>query len=119
MLLSCEKRDEVKAQEETQQKMRREAHRGDVQNITKILQKQSLANIPKPLSNKGKQNPVLSSALSAQTTTEEEQDAWRALGTSSKESQKAEETVKKKRAYVRKTQKGEFQGDSGLSKNKE
>jgi hypothetical protein len=122
MLLSCEKRDEMKAQEETQQKMRREAHRGDVQNITKILQNQSLANMPKPLSNKGKQNPVSSSALPAQTTTEEEQDAWRALGTSSKESQKAEETVetvKKKRAYVRKIQKSELQGDSGPSKNKE
>jgi hypothetical protein len=122
MLLSCKERDEVKAQEETQQKMRREAHRGDVQNIAKILQNQSLANMPKPLSNKGKQNPVSSSALPAQTTTEEEQDAWRALGTSSKKSQKAEETVetvKKKRAYVRKIQKSELQGDSGPSKNKE
>ncbi len=64
-----------------------------------------------------KQNPVTASP--AQTTTEEEQDAWRALGASSGENQKAAEvieTVKKKRAYVRKTQKSELQGDSGLNK---
>ncbi len=117
-----EARKELKVQEEAQQKMRREAHRGDVQNITEILHNQSLTNAPKPHSNKEKQNPVSGSASLAKTTSEEEQDAWRALGASSGENQKATdtiETVKKKRAYVRKTQKSELQGDSGPSKNKE
>jgi hypothetical protein len=117
-----EARNEKQAQEESQQKERREAHRGDVQNITKILHNQSLASGPKPLFSKERQNPVSGSALPLQTTTQEEQDAWRALGTSSGKNQKAAETVetvKKKRAYVRKTQKSELQGDSGPSKNKE
>jgi hypothetical protein len=78
-----EARNEQKAQEEAQQKTRREAHRGDVQNITEILHNQSLANGPKPLSNKERQNPISGSASPPQTTTQEEQDAWRALGTSS------------------------------------
>jgi hypothetical protein len=115
-----EARKELKAQEEAHQKIRREGHKGDVQNITEILHNQSLANAPKPLANKEKQNPVSGSASLAQTTTQEEQDAWRALGASSVENKKAAEvieTVKKKRAYVRKTR--ELQGDSGLSKNKE
>jgi hypothetical protein len=117
-----EARNEQKDQEEAQQKTSREAHRGDVQNITEILHNQSLANGPKPLSNKERQNPISGSASPPQTTTQEEQDAWRALGTSSGKNQKAAETVetvKKKRAYVRKTQKSELQGDSGPSKNKE
>ena len=107
-------------QEEVQQKIRKEMHREEVQNITEILHNQSLANAPKLLSIKEKQSPVSGSATPAQTTIEEEQDAWRALGASSVENKKAAEvieTVKKKRAYVRKTR--ELQGDSGLSKNKE
>jgi hypothetical protein len=117
-----EARKELKAQEEVQQKIRREVHRGDVQNITEILHNQSLANAPKLLSIKEKQSPVSGSATPAQTTIEEEQDAWRALGASSGEKQKTAETietVKKKRAYVRKTQKSELHGDLGPSKNKE
>ncbi len=117
-----EARNEQKVQAEDQQKTRREALRGDVQNITEILHNQSLANGPKPLSNKERQNPVSGSALPAQTTTEDEQEAWRALGMSSGENKKAAEaveTVKKTRAYTRKTQKNELQGDSGPSKNKE
>jgi hypothetical protein len=78
-----EARKELKAQEEVQQKMRREMHRGEVQNITKILHNQLLANAPKPLSNKEKQSPVSRSATPAQTTAQEEQDAWRAMGASS------------------------------------
>jgi hypothetical protein len=117
-----EARNEKQAQEESQQKERREAHRGDVQNITEILHNQSLASGPKPLFSKERQNPVSGSALPLQTTTQEEQDAWRGLGTSSKKTQKAAETietVKKKRAYVRKAQKSELQGDSEPNKNKE
>jgi hypothetical protein len=117
-----EARNEKQAQEESQQKERREAHRGDVQNITEILHNQSLASGPKPLFSKERQNPVSGSALPLQTTTQEEQDAWRGLGTSSEKTQKAAETietVKKKRAYVRKAQKSELQGDSEPNKNKE
>ena len=117
-----EARNEKQAQEESQQKERREAHRGDVQNITEILHNQSLASGPKPLFSKERQNPVSGSALPLQTTTQEEQDAWRGLGTSSEKNQKAAETietVKKKRAYVRKAQKSELQGDSEPNKNKE
>ena len=117
-----EARNEKQAQEESQQKERREAHRGDVQNITEILHNQSLASGPKPLFSKERQNPVSGSALPLQTTTQEEQDAWRGLGTSSEKTQKAAktiETVKKKREYVRKAQKSELQGDSEPNKNKE
>ena len=78
-----EARKELKAQEEVQQKMRREMHRVEVQNITKILHNQLLANAPKPLSNIEKQSPVSRSATPAQTTAQEEQDAWRAMGASS------------------------------------
>ena len=97
-----EARNEKQAQEESQQKERREAHRGDVQNITEILHNQSLASGPKPLFSKERQNPVSGSALPLQTTTQEEQDAWRGLGTSSEKTQKAAktiETIKKKREY--------------------
>jgi hypothetical protein len=119
MLQSCKKRDEMKAQEEAQQKMRREGHRGDIQNITKILQNQSLANMPKAIPNKARQNVVSSSALPAQTTTEEEQDAWRALGTSSKESQKAEgtvETVKKRERMSGRHRRAKFREIQGRAK---
>ena len=108
-----EARKELKAQEEAQQKMRREAHKGDVQNITEILLNQSLANAPKPHSNKEKQNPVSGSAPRAQTTTEEEQDAWRALGASSGENQKAAETietVKKREPMSERHRRANFMG---------
>jgi hypothetical protein len=121
MLLTCEERNELKAQEEAQQKMRREAHRGDVQNITKILQNQSLANVPKPLQNKEKRNSIPESTSMAEPTIEEEENAWMSLGAFSGVNQTTEATVdtsKKKRAYVRKNLKNETQGVSGSSKNK-
>jgi hypothetical protein len=92
-----EARKELKAQEEVQQKMRREMHRGEVQNITKILHNQLLANAPKPLSNKEKQSPVSRSATPAQTTAQEEQ--WEHP---QGENQKTAETIKtlKKRKRV-------------------
>jgi hypothetical protein len=121
MLLTCEEKNELKDQEEAQQKMRREAHRGDVQNITKILQNQSLANVPKPLQNKEKRNSIPESTSMAEPTIEEEENAWMSLGASSGVNQTTEATVdtsKKKRAYVRKNLKNETQGVSGSSKNK-
>jgi hypothetical protein len=118
-LLACKERDEQRNQEEAQQMMRREASRGDIQNITEILHNQSLANAPKP---KQKQSLVSESTSTVETTIEKENDAWRSLEMTSGANQTAPEnteTVKKKRAYVRKVQKKEMQGDSGPSKSKE
>jgi hypothetical protein len=118
-LLACKERDEQRNQEEAQQMMRREASRGDIQNITEILHNQSLANAPKP---KQKQSLVSESTSTVETTIEKENDAWRSLEITSGANQTAPEntkTVKKKRAYVRKAQKKEMQGDSGPSKSKE
>jgi hypothetical protein len=119
MLLACEKKNELKVQEETQQKMRREAHRGDVQNISEILRNQSLANLPKPNLQSNKEEE---SSRTHGTVIGEEENAWMSLGTSAGTSQTTEApvgTVKKKRAYVRKNLKNETQGVSGTDKNKE
>jgi hypothetical protein len=121
MLLTCKERNELKAQEEDQQKIRREGRREDVQNITKILQNQSLANVPKTLPNKEKRNSVPESTSTTEATIEEEENAWMSLGAYSGVNQTTEATVdtsKKKRAYVRKNLKNETQGVSGSSKSK-
>jgi hypothetical protein len=119
MLLACGKKNELKAQEETLQRVRREAHRGDVQNISEILRNQSLANLPKSNLQCDKEEK---SSRTHGAVIGEEENAWMSLGTSAGTSQTTEApvgTVKKKRAYVRKNLKNEMQGVNGPDKNKE
>ena len=117
MLSLCKTRKEEKANEEAQQVIRRENLREEVQNISKILHNQSLA-----AHTKGKGNPVSESTTKAKTPIVEEENAWRLLGASSsnhKATEVAAETFKKKRAYIKKSQKNEMEEISGPIKNKE
>ena len=78
---------------------------------------QSLANVPKPIQNKEMENLVSKTTTTPDATVEEEEDAWMALEVN--QTTEVMDTVKKKRAYVRKTVKNEKQGVSGSRKNKE
>jgi hypothetical protein len=113
-VMACRERNELKTQEEAQHKLRREALKGEVQNISKILQNQSLANVPKPIQSMEMENLVSKTTTTPEATVEEEEDAWMALEVN--QTTEAVDTVKKKRAYIRKTAKNEKQGVSESSK---
>jgi hypothetical protein len=113
-VMACRERNELKTQEEAQHKLRREALKGEVQNISKILQSQSLANVPKPIQSMEMENLVSKTTTTPEATVEEEEDAWMALEVN--QTTEAVDTVKKKRAYIRKTAKNEKQGVSESSK---
>jgi hypothetical protein len=113
-VMACRERNELKTQEEAQHKLRREALKGEVQNISKILQSQSLANVPKPIQSMEMENLVSKTTTTPEATVEEEEDAWMSLEVN--QTTEAVDTVKKKRAYIRKTAKNEKQGVSESSK---
>jgi hypothetical protein len=113
-VMACRERNELKTQEEAQHKLRREALKGEAQNISKILQSQSLANVPKPIQSMEMENLVSKTTTTPEATVEEEEDAWMALEVN--QTTEAVDTVKKKRAYIRKTAKNEKQGVSESSK---
>ena len=113
-VMASRERNELKTQEEAQHKLRREALKGEVQNISKILQSQSLANVPKPIQSMEMENLVSKTTTTPEATVEEEEDAWMALEVN--QTTEAVDTVKKKRAYIRKTAKNEKQGVSESSK---
>jgi hypothetical protein len=113
-VMACRERNELKTQEEAQHKLRREALKGEVQNISNILQSQSLANVPKPIQSMEMENLVSKTTTTPEATVEEEEDAWMALEVN--QTTEAVDTVKKKRAYIRKTAKNEKQGVSESSK---
>jgi hypothetical protein len=107
-VMACRERNELKTQEEAQHKLRREALKGEVQNISNILQSQSLANVPKPIQSMEMENLVSKTTTTPEATVEEEEDAWMSLEVN--QTTEAVDTVKKKRAYIRKTAKNEKQG---------
>jgi hypothetical protein len=113
-VMACRERNELKTQEEAQHKLRREALKGEVQNISNILQSQSLANVPKPIQSMEMENLVSKTTTTPEATVEEEEDAWMSLEVN--QTTEAVDTVKKKRAYIRKTAKNEKQGVSESSK---
>jgi hypothetical protein len=114
-------RNEEKANEEAEKMIRREALKGQVQTITKILNNQSLTGQKKsPLV---EQTEVSSTNTASSTTvqTEDEEKAKVPSAESLQPNQKpatATDTEKKKRSYVRKNQKNLNDEGSGQIKTK-
>ena len=125
MFSLCKIRSEQTAQEEAQQLLRRESLKGEVQNISEILHNQSLANGPRPAHSKEKETSVSELNSDVRTPIEEEENAWKLLGSSSTRQLAAEMAMvegKKRRLGVRKNQKNDGKQDSesglGAAENK-
>ena len=121
MAFLCQTRNEEAAQERAQQVVRREAHKEQIQNISKILQNQSLATGSKLDQSKEKESSFSILTPKNKKMTEEEDNAWKLLGASSDVQQSKEptsDTTKKKRSYVRKNQKAELGDGSGQTETR-
>jgi hypothetical protein len=108
MISVCEMRSEERAQQQSQKLVRQDVLREEVQNISKILHNQSLANVQKQPPTKVAENHATETTAKNVMQTEDEETAWQLLGASLGGNQKTEPAVeaeRKKRSYVKKNPK--------------